>query len=389
VLKGKLTVHGGDALEVLKEFDADIIDAVVTDPPYGLTDMPAAKVVKALTTWIGGDRCHVPDGAGFMSERWDSFVPPPAVWDECLRVLKPGAHMFVFSGARTMDLMGLSIRLAGFEIRDTISWIRSDGMPKGQEVSRAMIRAGAPNDIAEQWKDWHSALKPAVEPIIVARKPLNGTLIANVAAHGTGALNIGDSRIAANVRPLREVRLNGEASKVFRNGKGSVAVGTTDLGRFPANVILDETAAAHLDKQTGTLTSGKPSADGHIRNDREKKGVFGNGKGLFTDAGDAGTLYGDSGGASRFFYCPKAPKSERIEIDGKFHPSVKPLTLMRYLVRLAVPENAVVLDLFAGSGTTGEACLLENRRAVLIEDNPDYLPLIKARASRTQTTKAR
>lgn len=243
---------------------------------------------------------------------WDSFVPPPLVWDECLRVLKPGGHMAVFAGARTVDLMGLSIRMSGFELRDTLAWIRGDGMPKGQEVSRAMVRKGADPSDAAVWEDWHSALKPSVEPIVLARKPLAGTLINNVAEHGTGAMNMGACRIAASGRPLREVRINAnQDTGVFNNGKGSIAVGSTDLGRFPANVVLDEEAAEAMDEQSGTLTSGKAKAGGHQRNQPPGEGIFGGGKGLWTEAGSAGTLYGDSGGASRFFYCAKAPKRER------------------------------------------------------------------------------
>lgn len=224
--------------------------------------------------------------------------------------------------------------------------------------------------------------RPAVEPIIVARKPLDGTLIENAIEHGVGVLNIGACRVPANNRPLRETRPNGKDSKVFRNGKGSVAVGTTDNGRFPPNVILDESAAQALDEQTGVLTSGKPAAGGHARNTPSGEGIFGGGKGVWTEAGSAGTLYGDSGGASRFFYCAKAPKRERPEVDGTWHVSVKPLALMRWLVRLAAPQGSLILDPFAGSGTTGEACLLEGQLVHLIEADPKHIPLIEARLKR-------
>lgn len=380
------TVSHGNCLDVLKAVEDNTYAAVVTDPPYGLTDIPAAKTVEALTKWVSGDRGFVPEGAGFMQRRWDKFVPPPALWDEVFRTLKPGGHAFVFAGARTVDLMGMSLRLAGFEIRDTISWIRSDGMPKGQELSKAMTRKGVPAETAEQWKDFHSALKPAVEPIIVARKPLDGTLIENAIEHGVGVLNIGACRVPANNRPLRESRPNGKDSKVFRNGKGSVAVGTTDTGRFPPNVILDESAAQALDEQTGVLTSGKPAAGGHARNTPSGEGIFGGGKGMWTEAGDAGTLYGDSGGASRFFYCAKAPKRERPEVDGTWHVSVKPLALMRWIARLAAPRGSIILDPFAGSGTTGEACLLEGQRVHMIEADPKHIPLIEARLQRARAS---
>ena len=305
-------VWHGECLDALRTMPDASVDSIITDPPYGLSDFPSAKVVDAITKWAQGERGFIPAGQGFMGRGWDSFVPPPLVWDECLRVLKPGGHMAVFAGARTVDLMGLSIRMSGFELRDTLAWIRGDGMPKGQEVSRAMIRKGvAPTDAAVR-EDWHSALKPSVEPIVLARKPLDGTLIANVAEHGTGAMNMGACRIAASGRPLREVRINAnQDTGVFNNGKGSIAVGSTDLGRFPANVVLDEEAAEAMDEQSGTLTSGKAKAGGHQRNQPPGEGIFGGGKGLWTEAGSAGTLYGDSGGASRFFYCAKAPKRER------------------------------------------------------------------------------
>lgn len=367
------------------------VDSIVTDPPYGLSDFPAAKVVDAITKWATVERGYIPTGTGFMGRTWDSFVPPPLVWDECLRVLKPGGHMAVFAGARTVDLMGLSIRMSGFELRDTLAWIRGDGMPKGQEVSRAMTRKGYDATDAAQWEDWHSALKPSVEPIVLARKPLEGTLIENVASHGTGAMNMGACRIAAYGRPLLEVCINGnQDTGVFKNGKGSVSVGSTDLGRFPANVIMDEEAAAAMDEQSGTLTSGKEKVGGHSRNQPPGEGIFGGGKGLWSEAGDAGTLYGDSGGASRFFYCAKAPKRERpsyTDVDGKTvsHVSVKPLTLMTWLVKLLTPPGGRVLDPFAGSGTTLEAALGSGFRVVGCEQDAKHIPLIDQRVARVWT----
>ena len=384
-------VWHGNCLDAIRSLPENSVHAIVTDPPYGLTDFPAAKVVDAITRWATGDREFIPTGKGFMGKSWDAFVPPPALWDECLRVLRPGGHMAVFAGARTVDVMGLSIRMAGFELRDTLGWIRSDGMPKGQEVSRAMIRNGMSSSEAGVWEDWHSALKPAIEPIVLARKPLQGKLIDNVLEHGTGAMNIGACRVAASGRPLREVRLNdNQSTGVFRNGKGSVAVGTTDVGRFPANVVLDEDAAAALDEQSGTLTSGKAKAGGHVRNQPPGEGIFGGGKGLWTEAGAAGTLYGDSGGASRFFYCAKAPKRERPSYvsangDKVSHVSVKPLALMRWLTTLVSPQGGVVLDPFAGSGTTLEAALLGGITAIGCEQHEPYIELIRQRLSRART----
>lgn len=227
---------------------------------------------------------------------------------------------------------------------------------------------------------------------MVARKPLSGTVAANVLAHGTGALNIGACRIGAEER----VNHAGSASSLQRvsrveqgyrdNLTASVGEASTVTGRWPTNVVLDEDQAAELDQQTGTLKSGKAGADGHKRNAAPGVGIYGNGKGLWQGAGPAGSLYGDEGGASRFFpvfrYEAKAPSSERPSASGVAHPTVKPLDLMRWLVRLVTPPNGVVLDPFAGSGTTAEACIHEHMRCIAIEREVDYLPLILARLTK-------
>jgi hypothetical protein len=226
-------------------------------------------------------------------------------------------------------------------------------------------------DAAREWSGWGTALKPAHEPIVVARKPLVGTVAANVLEHGTGALNIDACRIATT-----------ETLGRARAGWGNAAVGadnygnfdsrgvTVEGGRWPANVILDPDQAAELDRQSGTL---KPATS---RTDTVSRGLF--------HGGNAGTVYADGGGgASRFFYVAKAPTKERPKVDGVAHPTVKPVTLMRYLVRLVTPPGGLVLDPFAGSGTTAEACHLEGFRCTLIERDPDYLKLIHARLANT------
>jgi site-specific DNA-methyltransferase (adenine-specific) len=211
----------GNSLDLLPTLADNSIDAIVTDPPYGLGNSDPDYIIKAIQLWASGDRSHIPEGKGFMGKSWDSFVPPPAIWDECLRVLKPGGHLLAFAGTRTYDLMGISIRMAGFEIRDSIGWVYGSGFPKSLDVSKAINKAagveyeakpasgvgfmnssddgynttlnqlsqvGESTPEAKQWQGWGTALKPALEPIVVARKPLIGTVAENVLTHGTGGL---------------------------------------------------------------------------------------------------------------------------------------------------------------------------------------------------------
>jgi hypothetical protein len=251
------TLYLGDCLDILPTLPDASIDAVVCDPPYGLSELAAATVVQAIAAWMAGDRTHVPDGRGFMGKDWDRFVPPPGVWDECLRVLKPGGHLVAFAGARTVDLMTLSIRIAGFDIRDSLHWIYGSGFPKSLDVSKAIDKAaGAQREVvgdkldrpgyhlhghdsgtgalgrgisattaesrlraaqitapatpeAARWSGFGTALKPAHEPIVLARKPLAGTVAATVLAYGTGALNIDGCRVARDEPEKRHVRTVG------------------------------------------------------------------------------------------------------------------------------------------------------------------------------------
>lgn len=293
------------------------------------------------------DRCFRPKDTpvGFMGKTWDAFVPPPAVWDECLRVLKPGGHMAVFAGARTQDLMGLSIRLVGFEIRDTLGWVYGSGFPKSMDVSKAIDKAaGAEREVvgssangiaggtgehagesgaygfrkefnltapatsdAARWDGWGTALKPAIEPIILARKPLKGTVANNVLAHGVGGLNIDASRVGSEVRHNPPV---GDLSSIGSSRSAPKGEGVIVSGRFPANVLLDEHAAKEMDKQSGVSVSraGK-------RNAPKESGTFGAYSGNDPDR----LGHSDSGGASRFFpvfkYQAKAPKKERPVLE--------------------------------------------------------------------------
>jgi site-specific DNA-methyltransferase (adenine-specific) len=414
------------------------VDLILTDPPYGLGNTSPAQVTETVAAWLAGDREYLPSGRGFMGKEWDAFVPPVAVWDEALRVLKPGGHVLAAAGSRTQDLMGLGMRLAGFEIRDSIAWLYGSGFPKSMDVSKAIDKAAgatrnvigstvtpykvagtaarsssiagsisghfskqvtddgyrvtaitAPaTDEAKQWAGWGTALKPAYEPFIMARKPLEGTVAANVLKHGTGALNIDASRIVAAPGDYegKGWREEGSAEEAKRSAskdwrmKGIIPP-ANPAGRFPANVILDESQAAVLDAQSGWS---KSPAIGSVTATKARKSS--SMSGALSNQTPMSNGHGDSGGASRFFYVAKAPKSERPVVDGVAHPTVKPLTLMKYLAKLACPPGGVILDPFAGSGTTIEAALLEGFDVIGIEREADYIPLIESRIARVQGT---
>jgi site-specific DNA-methyltransferase (adenine-specific) len=441
--KKKMTykILKGNSLDLLPTLADNSIDAIVTDPPYGLGNPDPDYIIKAIQLWASGDRAHIPEGKGFMGKSWDSFVPPPAIWDECLRVLKPGGHLLAFAGTRTYDLMGISIRMAGFEIRDSIGWVYGSGFPKSLDVSKAIDKAagaereetGLPNGNnsclggsncncetngisfsktkhsantepstpeAKQWQGWGTALKPALEPIVVARKPLIGTVAENVLTHGTGGLNIDASRIGTEIITTT----NGKGfSGSFEGGVNNNG-GATHQGRWPANLILDEYTAELLDEQSGQSKSPAPYQ-------QASKSLPMYGSEAFHDR--PSTHHGDSGGASRFFYVAKASKRDRNEgledlqettaadmVDREpdsagmnspragagrtsgaknFHPTVKPTELMRYLVKLITPPGGTVLDPFTGSGSTGKAAILEGFDFIGIELTEDYWPIIEGR----------
>lgn len=335
----------GDCLDVLRGMPDCSVDSIVTDPPYGLSNTSPGQVADALKAWVSGDVNTVPaKRGGFMGKDWDSFVPPPAVWVECLRVLKPGGHMAVFAGSRTQDLMGLSIRLAGFEIRDTFAWITGEGFPKGQNVGAMLEKAG--DAAASRFDGWSTQLKPALEPVLVARKPIAGTLSGNVSRWGTGAINTGGERVGSEVRlnPSAGNVAGGAAFNMSAKGMPQGVAPKEAVGRWPANVALDDPASAEMERQ--------------------------------------------SVGASRYFhvfrYQPKARKHERPIVtreDGTEvkHPTVKPLALMSHLVRLFTPPGGVVLDPFAGSGATIEAARNSGFRPIAIEQDAEYCDLIRER----------
>lgn len=398
----------GDCLAVLRTLPDCSVEAIITDPPYGLADHKPAVVAAALAAWLAGDREHVPDQRGFMGRAWDAFVPPPAVWDECLRVLRPGGHLLAFAGTRTVDLMGLSIRLAGFEFRDSIgsasaelpplmAWMTGQGFPKSLNVGAAVMKGQGLDPLedewtpeAEQWRGHGTSLKPAWEPIIVARRPLSEkSVAANVLAHGTGGLNVDATRVTTSPGDYAHP---GNANSTDRQGMyegGRFAnrgrqIEPHTAGRWPANVVLvhgspgqpcpDDRCepgcvVAELDGQSGTLTSGamKPYTSEH-------SGRSGGIMGEHVQRWKPYDRPAESGGASRFFpafrYQAKAPASERPKIDGQGFPCVKPLALMRWLVRLVTPPGGLVLDCFAGTGTTLQAAELEGFDSLGIERDP-------------------
>ena len=324
-------IHLGNCLEVLKGIPGNSVDSIVTDPPYGLTaNKNGGSGVASinLESPYGRARIGTGNGAGgFMGMKWDNDVPPVEVWAECLRVLKPGGYLLAFAGTRTQHRMAVRIEDAGFEIRDMIAWVYGSGFPKSRNISQMDMNG----EDAERWQGWGTALKPALEPITVARKPFKGTVAANVMEWGTGAINIDWCRIGVADWGSRPPRTPNE---ILGGGKGTnltASQAPDGMGRWPANLIHDGS-----DEPTEML-----------------------------------------GDASRFFYCAKASRKDRGEANT--HPTVKPTDLMAYLCRLVTPPGGVVLDPFMGSGSTGKAAMREGFRFIGIEMDESYLKIAEAR----------
>jgi len=370
-----------DCFEALKDLADNSIEAVVTDPPYGLGACTPAQVAECLQAWSSG-KTWKPKGSGFMGKAWDAWVPPPELWREVFRVLKPGGHALVFAGSRTQDLMGMSLRLAGFEMRDVIQWLYGSGFPKGHDISKAIDKAyGATREIigykqsglgtgdafgilqngtngqannnvpvtspstpqAKQWEGWNTALKPAYEPALLVRKPLSGTVAQNTLDHGCGGLNVDGCRVETDEQLGRACGGWLKGDYVGGQTPRWNSLGTTkEGGRWPSNIILDEQASEQLEQQAGT---------------------------------------------SRFFYTAKPSASERhagIRSEGEranVHPTVKPIDLMRYLIRLITPPHGTVLDPFMGSGSTGCAAALEGVSFIGIEREPEYFAIAQQRVA--------
>jgi DNA modification methylase len=338
----EVTVHHGDCLALLPRLPDESMDAVVTDPPYGLD---------------------------FMGKHWDTGAVAFDVetWRQCLRVLKPGGHLLAFGGTRTFHRLAVAVEDSGFVIRDSIAWLYGSGFPKSLNLPGGL----------------GTALKPAFEPIVVARKSIRGTVAANVAEYGTGTLNVDGCRVGTEGE-IRRVNSNpgirGGRFAAGRYESNTHETKHTTAGRWPTNVVIDEVTADGIDAESGITRDGV--AVNRNRGDVRPQTVKGvPRKVLPVDRG-----YGGEGGASRFFptfrYEAKAPTSERPTANGVAHPTVKPLDLMRWLVRLVTPPGGLVLDPFAGSGTTAEACIHEHMRCITIEREADYLPLIVARLSK-------
>jgi len=420
---GRAILYHCDCLKYMQTLGDNSIDTCITDPPYGLSKPP--NIEEVLTRWINGDD-YEHRGGGFMGKTWDSFVPGPAVWREVYRVLKPGGYALVFGGTRTYDLLCISLRLAGFRIVDQLAWVHSSGFPKSHDISKAIDKAAgaerskvaatgglhknanlnddgwskigtddavmdsdeAVTDAARQWRGWGTALKPAHEPIAVVMKPTDGTYVNNALEHGVAGFNVDGSRIPTTGRP----KISGDYKSTDNNAYqgrmdgtlqgGPKNEGTTDEGRWPANLIHDGS-----DEVLAVFPDGAKPKPGRTGK------VGGSGFGYFDDAKTAsidGTWPADPGGsAARFFYCAKASKAERTE-GGEVtnsHPTVKPLALMRYLCRLTkTPHGGIVLDPFMGTGTTVKAALLEGRSAVGRESDTesDTFEVAKARVNRTK-----
>jgi len=365
----------GDCRVVLKELADNSVDSVVADPPYGLA---------------------------FMGKHWDYDVPGADIWREVLRVLKPGGHLLSFGGSRTYHRMAVAIEDAGFEIRDQIMWIYGSGFPKSSNQDG-------------DWEGWGTALKPAHEPIVMARKPLIGTVPANLAAYGVGALNIDGCRVSfAGKADEQEAKTKNQHADFGSGPMTNQVFGKYDkdrdnydpVGRWPANVIhdgSDEVVEAFPVTTVGTF-------NGH-RNEPKTKNAFGKFE-LRDEKGHAGS----TGSAARYFYCAKASKADRDDgmttkekpvvtfatangTSGKpssisegrttayknTHPTVKPTDLMRYLCRLVTPPGGTVLDPFMGSGSTGRGAVLEGFNFIGIEMDAGYFDIADARIAAAES----
>ena len=339
-------IRHGDNRELIKRLPDNSVDAIVTDPPYGLGNQPDAMAM--LRDWVLTGH-HKVKGSGFMDREWDAFVPQPAIWKECLRVLKPGGHLLAFGGTRTYDLVVLGVRIAGFEVRDQLQWVYGCGMPKVGYIKG--------KDGEHVVQGWGGALRPGYEPIVVARKPVAGTLRENLAVLRTGALNIDSCKIVGD------------------EGSGP--------SRWPSNILHDGSpeVVAAFPEASGQLA---PTRGDNAPMNNAVYGAMKHGASIKQPRKDA------SASAARFFYSAKASRNDRNEgLAGKnTHATVKPTELMRYLCRLVTPFGGTILDPFTGSGSTGKAAVLEGFDFIGFELKSEYVEIARARVAHAEKTRA-
>jgi len=376
---GNATLYCGDSNEILSEIKN--VDSVVTDPPYGLS---------------------------FMGKKWDYDVPTQELWEKVYQSIKQGGHLLSFFGSRTYHRGAIPIEDAGFEIRDQLMWLYGSGFPKSHNIGKAVDKLQGnekpstykPNDknavynknygggvtdrtpSDNEWNGWGTALKPAHEPIVMARKSFKGTVADNVLEHGTGGINIDGCRVGINP-DVDDKRLGGRgewktdktAKNVYEGGYEGKNIASSEQGRFPANVMHDGSGVVK-DIFPDTKPAGNKSAF-------TNKNLEYNATSYKLSNNKNPKIQGDIGGStSRYFYCAKTSKKDRN--DGNNHPTVKPTELMRYLCRLVTPKGGVVLDPFMGSGSTGKAALLEDFKFIGIEMEREYFDIACARLEDVQ-----
>ena len=461
-------LYNSDNMEALALMPDNSVHSVVVDPPYGLGKEPDAY--EMMRQWYKTGHYDHKSKSGFMGKTWDAFVPQPNFWKEVYRVLKPGGYVLSFFGTRTYDIGTLAIRLAGFTIKNQIAWLYGTGFPKSQNVGKkidAMLVHGrsdsvgikaanksrpgvartrtntstngivgrsakavketrdiAQTKLAEKWNGFGTDLKPAMEPICLAQKPLEGTYANNVLTHGVGALNIDGCRIPlGSVKDASDFSYNHNGTNRSKKSSGDdlgayeggwkVRKGekTIPKGRFPANVIHD--GSSDVLRAFGDKTSKSTGGSGQASKGGLGCNVYAGG--WRGEPGDSLGGLGDSGSVARFFYCAKTSKSDRNEglashkdsvisnssgkllslkknintstgkhrnpttVSKNVHPTVKPTALVRYLTRLITPRNGIVLDPYMGSGSTGKAAMLEGFRFIGMELDPDYFDIAEAR----------
>lgn len=380
-----------NCLNAMGSIGNSTIDAIVTDPPYGLAFMGAEwdsfngrngrqttkerqdEGRRYAKENNGAPRYGNSHGKKVTRDEMASFQESMTpIFGEAFRVAKSGAHMLCFGGTRTFHRLACAIEDAGWEIRDTIMWVYGSGFPKSMDVGRKL----------PEYQGWGTCLKPAWEPIIVARKPLDGTVVHNVMTHGVGALNIDGCRVGTEVRTYGGMSTKQPTNAgCFRDDNWQPKeISKTVQGRFPANLVHDGSQEVlELFPNTGRSSGGGMHAKGVGANSQT------NAYGSYTGGTPTNSVgFYDEGSAARFFYCAKASKLDRGE--GNDHPTVKPNALMRWLVRLVCPQGGIVLDPFMGSGSTGVACIQEGMRFVGIDMDEHYCDIARKRISNEPLT---